>query len=168
MSCRIVAKSCKTAAETKRLGFDYAGFDQDAGVWAFLVDSWAPGKVYPNEQTIRPNLPTGFQYVSAGGQSGLTEPRWPTAVGGTVTDGSITWTAEAIGNESLRAAIISSAWSAPVDITVDSETVVNTGGAQIVAADVAGGDPGQTYDITNTVTLSDGTVEESVIVLSVE
>jgi hypothetical protein len=168
MACRILQKVCKTEGETKRWGFDYAGYDPDSGAWGFLVRVWAPGVVYPSDVVVRPSFPTGFQYSSNGGQSGQVEPRWPTAAAGTVTDGSVTWTCEAISNDSLDASIATSGWFSDTGITTDNDSLTNTGGAQIVAVDVSGGTAGQTYDITNTVTLSDGTVEESVIRVSVE
>ena len=167
MSCRIIQKVCKTETEVKRYGFDYAGYDPESGSWGFLVRVWAPGAVYVSEVVVRPSFPTGFQYSSGGGQSGQVEPRWPTTVGGTVTDGSIVWTCEATGNDSLRATISTSGWSSETGITADSDSLTNTGGAQIVAVDVSSGTAGQTYDITNTVTLSDGAVEQSILEVSV-
>lgn len=168
MSCRVLQKTCKTEGETKRWGFDYGGYDSESGTWSFLVRTWAPGTQFANELTVRPfGFPTGFQYSSSGGWSGLVEPRWPTTVGGTVTDGSITWTCEAISNDSLNATIATSAWSAEAGITVDNDTLTNTEGVQIVTVEVSGGTAGQTFDITNVVTLSDGAVEESVLEVKV-
>jgi hypothetical protein len=167
MSCRIVATVCKTPAETKRVGLDYAAYDKGARAWGFLVETWAPGSVYEDGATVRPTKPTGYQYRCGGGSSGPIEPKWPESIGATVADGSVTWTAEAVGNDSLRATIITSTWSAPDDIGLDSESVVNTGGAQIAHVEVAGGVAGESYEVVNVVVLSDGTVEESIIEVTV-
>jgi hypothetical protein len=154
MACRIVATTCKTAGETKIWGFDYA---------PFLANAWLAGKVYANGEAIRPTSPTGFQYSCGGGQSASDEPVWPTTLGGTVTDGSITWTAEAIDNTSLRATIVSSDWAASDGITVSNEQTYSSDGIQIVTALISDGDAGSDYEVTNTVTLSDSTVEESAL-----
>jgi hypothetical protein len=171
MGCRIVKTVCKTAAETKLWGFDYAGFDADAGSWNFLARVWAPGTGYAASTTVRPTKPTGWQYVSSGGHSGKTEPRWPTAAAGTVTDGSITWTAEAVSNDSLWATVDSSAWdvgpNSPAGITVGGEALVNTDGSQIATAQVSGGTVDELYEVTNTVTLSDGSIEESMLLVKI-
>ena len=167
MACRILKSVCKTEAETKPWGFDYAGFDAEAGTWGFLARVWAPGAAYDSGVCVRPSSPTGFQYSASGGHSGANEPRWPKVVGGTVTDGSITWTAEAIGNDSLLATIASSAWSADAGVTADDDALVNTNGLQVVSIQVSGGTSGQVYEVSNVVTLSDGTVEESVLKVTV-
>jgi hypothetical protein len=168
MSCRITKKVCKTEGETKRWAFDYAGYDTDTGAWAFLVNGWSQGTIFVSDATIRPTFPTGFQYSSGGGQSGQIEPRWPTTIGGTVADGSITWTCEAIGNDSLDATISSSTWLAETGITAANDDLANTGGVQLASIEVSGGTAGNTYWVANTVTLSDGTIEESVLEVSVE
>ena len=167
MACRITKTVCKTESETKPWGFDYAGYDADAGRWGFLARVWTPGTAFDSGVAVRPSLPTGLQYSSSGGHSGANEPRWPTALGGTVTDGSITWTAEAIDNDSLRATITDSDWTAEMGITVDNDATTNTNGLQIVSAQVSGGTSGETYLVSNVVTLSDGTAEESVLKVSV-
>lgn len=168
MSCRIVKKVCKTEDETKRWSFDYAGFNQESGEWGFLARVWSPGMISAADLTIRPSLPTGYEYVSSGGQSGQTEPRWPKTLGGTVVDGSVTWTAQAISNDSLVTFISVSEWGADTGITADSETLVATDGVQVTTIFVSGGTAGELYDVSNVVTLDDGSVEESVLRVSVE
>ncbi len=168
MACRITKTVCKTEAETKAWGFDYAGYNAETGAWGFLARVWAAGGVYADDVCVRPSLPTGLQYRSGGGNAGSTEPRWPRTVGGTVTDGTITWTAEAISNDSLLATISSSAWAeSDIAITLDDETLVNTNGQQVAAVMVAGGAVGETYEVSNSVTLSDGSIEESVLKVTV-
>jgi hypothetical protein len=159
MGCRITVTACKTAGEAKPQGFNYTDF---------LTNRWESGTIYAAGERIRPLTATGFQYSSSGGQSASEEPSWPTTLGGTVTDGSITWTAQAITNDSLRATISSSAWAASSsDITIAGETSVNTGGSQVVTALISGGTAGRRYEITNTVTLSDSSIEQSVLRLRI-
>lgn len=168
MACRIVKSICKTESETQAWRFDYAGYDADLGSWGFLARVWAPGTSYDSGVCVRPSLPTGFQYSSGGGFSGATEPRWPKVIGGTVADGSITWTAEAMSDDSLIATIATSAWSAETGITVDSDGMIAANGVQAAFAHISGGTLGQQYEVSNIVTLSDGTEEESILRVSVE
>jgi hypothetical protein len=43
---------------------------------------------------VKPSTYNGFYYVAlTAGQTGLTEPTWPTVLGGTVSDGGVTWEA---------------------------------------------------------------------------
>lgn len=168
MACRITRKACKTANETQQWAFDYAGYDQDSGSWGFLVRVWSPGTVFAADVVVRPTYPTGFEYVATAGQTGQTEPRWPTTVAGTVTDGSVTWTAQEISNDSLTTTIDSSAWSADTGINVDNDSLETGNGKQMTSAHISGGAIGEIYDVANVITLADGTVEESVLRVTVE
>jgi hypothetical protein len=53
---------------------------------------WTATTAFAAGAVVTPVTPTGHTYSSSGGTSGAAEPAWPTTVGGTVTDGSITWT----------------------------------------------------------------------------
>ena len=159
MACRVVDQTCKTEVERKPWTIDYS---------RFLSRFWAPGTVFNADVRVRPRTPTGFQYVSSGGQSGSREPRWTDlTLGGEFEDGSITWTAEAIGNESLIATLALSTWTAEAPMTVDTDSMVNTGGVQTTSVQMVGGTLGTTYDVTNTVTLSTGAIEESIVEVEV-
>jgi hypothetical protein len=55
---------------------------------------WSRLTTYAGPSIVYPNVKNGFHYLtSSGGVSGSAEPTWPTTVGGTVSDGSVTWTA---------------------------------------------------------------------------
>lgn len=54
---------------------------------------WGPNVPYPSQSAVVPDAGNGFYYVaSKGGTSGGTEPSFPTSIGSTVTDGTVTWT----------------------------------------------------------------------------
>lgn len=59
---------------------------------------WAANISIASQQRRRPTVANGFYYVAnvGGGTSGNTEPTWPTTVGGTVVDNTVTWTAIAV------------------------------------------------------------------------
>jgi hypothetical protein len=53
---------------------------------------WRPGGTQAD--VVQPSTPNGFwYYLSAAGNSGGTEPSWPTSAGSTVADGGCEWTA---------------------------------------------------------------------------
>lgn len=59
-------------------------------------DSWSPSTTYDTGDIVRPRTLTssitGFYYEQTNqAASGLGEPTWSTTIGGTTTDGSITW-----------------------------------------------------------------------------
>lgn len=169
MSCRIVSKVCKTSGESKLWGFDYVR-DPDTGELGFLAKGWRPGQLYPINDVVLPNRKfAGLQMKSSGGQSGVKEPLWPTTAGGTVSDGSITWTAEALSNDSLLATITLSAWAVDplAGLTLSADDMINTNGSQRTWLLVAGGVAGRKYEVKNTITLSNGAVEESALLVEI-
>jgi len=55
-------------------------------------DSWAASTSYSVGDIVIPTTANGFYYeCTVAGTSGSSEPTWPTSVGGTVTDGDVTW-----------------------------------------------------------------------------
>jgi hypothetical protein len=167
VACRIIQKVCKTAAEAKLWGFDYVR-DPETGALGFLARAWRPGQVYPADVTVLPNRTfAGLQFVSSGGQSGRREPTWPTSAGGTVTDGSITWTAETLSNDALQSTITLSDWEADTGLTIASEELVNTDGVQRTSVIVGGGAVGRKYEVRNIITLASGAIEESVLLVEI-
>jgi hypothetical protein len=54
---------------------------------------WLPATTYAIGQQVIPDVPNGhWYYTTTGGTSGETEPSFPTGTGGTVVDGTVTWT----------------------------------------------------------------------------
>lgn len=79
---------------------------------------WRPNEQYAAAEYIRPNTSTGFAYqASAAATSGLREPRWPTVLGATVLDGSVTWTCTAAGANGLNAVTAPTVTSSPLGMT---------------------------------------------------
>lgn len=69
----------------RRADYDY--FDSD------LYTDWAATTVYALNAERVPTTRNGHYYkVTTAGTSGATEPTWPTTSGGTVVDGTATWT----------------------------------------------------------------------------
>lgn len=60
--------------------------------------AWLATTAYVLGDWVEPTTPNGFVYkCTAAGTSGGSEPTWPTTEGGTVVDGTVTWTCYAIG-----------------------------------------------------------------------
>jgi len=71
-------------------------------VLSVLTAKWQANHVYSANGYVIPNpvSETGLWYkTTAGGTSGGTEPTWPTVLGNTVADGTVTWTAIAVPTE---------------------------------------------------------------------
>jgi hypothetical protein len=135
----------------------------------YLANVRRLGSAYQVNDLVRPlrQFATGLQYrcTVAGITSGrkYSEIRWPTVVGGTVTDGTVTWTAEALSNGSLRSTIASNTWPAVAGLTLSGAASLDLR----YVTRVAGGVSGTSYDIKHQVTLASGEDKEAVIVLPV-
>lgn len=125
---------------------------------------WQPGTSFTSNTKVRSASAPGLQYSSSGGYTGAREPRWPTSVGGTVVDGSITWTAEAVATTSLLRTLSSAAWTADTGITLSGAAT----SGQVASTNIDGGTDGQTYVIVCTGTMSDGLKQVGIIRLKVE
>lgn len=58
------------------------------------VPAWGASRAYALGDIVRPTSPNGWWYeCTVAGTSGASEPTWSTTEGGTLTDGTATWTA---------------------------------------------------------------------------
>ena len=113
---------------------------------------WRPNEQYAANEYVRPNIATGFSYqANAISLSGLREPKWPTAFGQQVLDGSVTWNVTAAGANGVNAVSAPSAVSSPTGLTIAAPAVVEN--TKIVAT-YSGGVIGQAYDAVFTFTLN--------------
>jgi len=70
---------------------------------------WAADSQYTAGQWVRPPLANGLIYEAAqGGTTQLTQPAWPTVVGGAVVDGTVQWAAA--GHGAVRCTFNTPAW----------------------------------------------------------
>ena len=55
--------------------------------------TWTAATDYDTEDVVQPSAPNGYVYeCSTAGESGSTEPTWPTTLTNTVEDGTVVWT----------------------------------------------------------------------------
>lgn len=138
-------------------------------VSSLSVAAWQSGAAVAASGLLRPTSTheTGFVYVaSAAGQTGPLEPAWPTTVGGTVTDGSITWTAAAppaTGQDTVSSAT----WTqvSPPDATLMITGQATT--ALTASAKVGGGTSGNPYTINVAITMASGVIYPVQLILQV-
>jgi hypothetical protein len=110
---------------------------------------------------------TGFVYLtSSNGQTGENEPAWPTTVGGTVIDGSVTWTAEvppAAGQDGIASVV----WSqvSPPDATLTLSAQSNT--ALVASVNIGGGTSGNTYTVLAKITMTSGALYPVKIIVAI-
>jgi hypothetical protein len=162
MSCVYTIEKCQAAGEKKPYGFNWT---------LLLANTWIPNTPYATGAKVRPSTEekqTGFEYSSSGGQSsGKREPVWPTALGGTVVDGSITWTAAALSNDSLLERISTSTWTVDTDLTDSGDASVDSPGQQATSVYITGGTPDTTYLVLNEIVTTDGAEYPAIIELTI-
>lgn len=79
--------------------FFRGGDVSDVAATPATASGWVTTTAYALGDWVEPTTPNGFIYkATAAGTSGASEPTWPTTVGGTVVDGTVTWTAYDIPN----------------------------------------------------------------------
>jgi hypothetical protein len=124
-----------------------------------LRNYWLSERYYNAGDKVRSPSVAGLAYQASGsGESGSMEPNWPRAVGVTVLDGSITWTAIAVTGSPAVDTINISAWSqvSPPDGTLTVPSTAST--IEEATAWFAGGTSGNTYRIRNVITLTSGLI----------
>jgi hypothetical protein len=131
MSCKTrMFNSCIISGESLPFSFNWTHE---------FSNRWNPNTAYAAAVAVRPSMPelqTGLEYESSGGQSGPEEPQWPTVVGDTVTDGDITWTAAPISNASLRERVDTDNWPAVTDFTITPDAPIDEPGRQVTQAQI--------------------------------
>lgn len=137
----------KTETEIIKVKYDFR---------RLLEYTWEPGAAYDSGDYVRPTNANGFEYeCTTGGQTGRREPRWPTTVAATVTDGSVTWTARAFSTNATDT-LSSVNLEAPSDLTLGTSTI---DGSRAIFT-VSGGDFGGCYIVSVEGTTSAGEVLE--------
>jgi len=162
VTCVLIVPACKRPDEVRDFGVDWRGetfrFHQ-------------PGAEYNTGDHLRPVEATGFEYVVSGnGQtSEVKEVKFPRVLSGTVVDGSITLTAVDITTQGLLRTISASVWT-PEDpaLTIVSSDIINTAGRQITTVKISGGADGETWDVVNHVTFSDGVELDVILRITIE
>ncbi len=131
--------------------------------WDDGISIAASGIIRPTDQNL-----TGFVYVNGAtaGQTGNLEPAWPTVVGGTVVDGSLTWTAAAppaAGQDTIQSAT----WTqiSPPDAALTITGQSNT--SLVASALIGGGTVGNVYTIQIDVTMKSGVILPYQIILTI-
>lgn len=132
---------------------------------------WSPGLAFAAGSVIRPRSSTGFEYLTAGG--GMTaaaaipsvEPKWPTALGGAVQDGSVIWTCQAISTASLVSSIVSSSWLSDAPVTNAGASLI--GYKALVLANAPSNAIDGDYYLRNTILLANALQKVGVFLLKV-
>lgn len=121
-----------------------------------LEELWRPGTEYTTGSFVRPRKPNGYEYeATTGGQSSHREPYWPTTVAATVSDGSITWTARAYGNNATDT-ISTRTVTTDTGLTVANDAI----DGETVTVDVSSGKKLACYDVVcQIVTVAGETLE---------
>lgn len=166
MALKVVTTIGLRVGERKPYGFDLT---------KFCANYFRPGEVHALTEVVRPREvedggkgPTGLQYrVTTAGQCVDREPVWPTTAAETVVCGTVTFTAEAISNTSLKKTISASTWTGPATITIDDEATETSDGEQKTAAFIEATEAfTEPVEVVNHVTFSDGHEEDFAIKVS--
>jgi len=86
------------AGDTLCVAYTYKNPQPDSYVFTFhhaQTSTWVASTSYASNSLVEPTTLNTYYYevtAGGGGNSGSTEPTWPTTVGNTVVDGDLTWT----------------------------------------------------------------------------
>lgn len=114
---------------------------------------WRANEAYGLGEYIRPNRATGYSYeCTTAGSSGAREPVWPTSIGATVPDGSVTWTCAPAAANGVTAISAPTASSEPTGLAITNVSVSES--TKILATYSAPGSTfGQDFDAVFSFTL---------------
>jgi hypothetical protein len=136
----------KDPETTEEFGVDFT---------ARLTRWWEPRRDTSTSTRVRSRMRAGYEYeCTTGGQTGLKEPLWPTTVGQTVQEGSVTWTCRAISTASLTSTVSGVVWTPDTGITSASPSLAG----QVAISNLSGGSDGIDYEVKVAATLADGRV----------
>lgn len=127
-----------------------------------------PGRVYVADTVVRPATPNGYEYkCTTGGQTNgsAREPNWTRT--GTVTDGSVVWTPQALSTAGLLRTISSKTVTTDTGLTAASSAIVDESGRQGITVKLSAAAAG-VYACTVRATFSDGESASLVLRLTVE
>lgn len=126
---------------------------------------WQASTAYVLTDMVRTTAKNGYKYeATVAGNSGATEPTWPTTIGNTVVDGTVTWTCTAKIHESTELKLALSA--AGLDTAVAGDplnlgTQILSEAANAVAVYIRADDATDTVGTETELSLVTNTVRES-------
>jgi len=160
--CLEVLKRCQSVDARLQYGFDWT---------REFSRRWVRDHPFDLGIVIRPEtIPTGYEYISSGGQTGAEEPLFKITAGSTTRDGSLVWTAQAYTGDSLMDQILSDTWTAsdPTGLTVEAQSPINSAGLQQTSVILSEGVAGVTYVVENEVVTDLGYEYMARIILTIE
>jgi hypothetical protein len=132
-----------------------------------LVNWHVQGHYYALTARVRVPGVAGLEYeCTIAGETGAAPVRWPKVAAGTVTDGSVVWTARAISTASLLATISGTpTWTVPTGYTVSGEAINNNIASALIAVPAAAN--GDDAQVTILPVRSDAQVLPQLVILPV-
>lgn len=116
------------------------GIDQVSLTPTDILGEWEATTAYSLGASREPTVDNTFRYsVTTAGTSGATEPTWPTVVGSTVIDGTVTWTCTALSHQPTEIKLASTAAgldSASAGAALDLGTTILSGAANAVEVNI--------------------------------
>ncbi len=102
------------------------------------ASAWSASTAYSVGDIVFPTSANGFVYeATSGGTSGASEPAWPTTLGGTVTDNTVTWKALKVPGRALKRPLYVALFTADPTDTGSTTNEVSGGGYSRVQLDPA-------------------------------
>jgi hypothetical protein len=163
--CVLVAEACQSEFAQKPYGFRWT--EQFANRWEADFPYALGSRIRPSIRQKRSGLE--FEATTGGQSSGRSEPKWPTTLGESITDGSVTWQAVALSYDGLAERIDTVDWAvSPSGLTIAPRAYDDLPGLQQTLVDVSDGTVGETYDVTCTVTTTVPNVYYAILRMSIE